>query len=179
LPGALRNRLRRFFSAAGLPLHRLVCVYSLMVLFIGGSLVDIIRDTEHWPLSSYPMFSVVDLGPRIRLLRLFGVTQGPSRQEIALLDASEIYPFDQCRLSTALAATRNNQARRYLMDALLRDVLARYQARRIAGEHHGPALDAVRAYEVTWTLDPDAANIDAPDQKLLVAEVSRTGPTAQ
>jgi glucosyl-dolichyl phosphate glucuronosyltransferase len=175
----LRSHLTSFFSAAGLPAHRLLCVYSLMVLFIGGSIVDILHGTEHWPLSSYPMFSVVDLGPRVRLIRLFGVTQGPSRQEVELLDASEIYPFDQCRLSTALAATHNNQARRHLTDALLGDVLLRYEKRRIAGGHHGPALDAVRAYEMTWTLHPDAANVDAWDQKVLVAEVSRSGRTAQ
>jgi hypothetical protein len=176
---ALRARLNRLCADAGLPMHRLLCVYSLMALFIGGSLKDIARSTEHWPLSSYPMFSVVDPDPRVRLIRLFGVTQGPSRHEIELLDASEIHPFDQCRLSTALARTYNNRERRHLTDALLRDVLSRYEGRRISGEHHGPALDAVRAYEMTWTLDPDARNVDNPDQKLLLAEVFRSARTAR
>jgi hypothetical protein len=56
---------------------------------------------------------------------------------------------------------------------MMRGVLERYELRRMNGEHGGPPLKAVRAYAMTWTLDPDARNADRPDEKRLLAEVER------
>jgi hypothetical protein len=56
---------------------------------------------------------------------------------------------------------------------LLRDVLVRYESRRVNGEHDGPPLQAVRAYHLTWALDPQARNVDTPDVKHMLAEVRR------
>jgi hypothetical protein len=51
--------------------------------------------------------------------------------------------------------------------------LRRYEARRIAGEHGGPAIDGIRLYTLSWDLEPYAANIERPRSKTLVAEVHR------
>jgi hypothetical protein len=164
-------RLRAAATELPLSISRMVLVWTLMVVLIGGSLYDIVTNREHWPLSPYPMFSRVDLRPAVESLRLFGVTQERVPREIALLDEELIKPFDQCRLSTALQATYNNPARRALTETLLRDVLLRYESRRVNGEHTGPPLQAVRAYHVTWALDSQARNVDTPDVKRMLAEV--------
>ena len=39
---------------------RLVTVYALGALILGGSVFDSVTDTEHWPFSQYSMFSWVD-----------------------------------------------------------------------------------------------------------------------
>ena len=154
-----------------LSLSRMALVWLLMVVLIGGSLYDIVTNREHWPLSQYPMFSTVDLAPTVEALRLFGVTQEQVPREIPLLDNELIKPFDQRRLSSALESTYNNPARRPLTELLLRDVLLRYERRRVNGEHRGPPLQAVRAYQMTWALDSQARNLDSPVVKRLLAEV--------
>jgi glycosyltransferase involved in cell wall biosynthesis len=153
-----------------LPARRLAIVYTLMALLVGGSAYDIATGEEHWPLSPYPMFAVVDLRPQVESIRLFGVTRGDGR-EIPLLEEELIHPFDQCRLSTALARTYNNLSRRSLTRSLLQDVLERYEARRITGAHDGPALAAVRAYFMRWQLDPEARNVQTPQIRNLLEEV--------
>ena len=149
---------------------------SIVNLFVAsllaGSLYDIVTDQEHWPFSQYPMFSSVEREPTLRSLRLFGVPEG-SAGEFPLLNRDLIAPFDQCRLTTALARTYYNRDRRPLLAAMLRDSLTRYEAGRETGLHTGPRLRAVRLYELTWRLnprggsDPDAA----PSQTRLVAEI--------
>jgi len=83
-----------------------------------------------------------------------------------------IEPFDQCRLATALARTYNNPSRRALTDAMLSDVLTRYEQRREAGEHDGPRIIAVRLYRMRWRLDPEARNVDTPDERQPLRAVS-------
>jgi hypothetical protein len=164
---------RLLAAARQLPLSisRMVLVSMLMVVFIGGSIYDIVTNREDWPLSQYPMFSKVDLSPTMEAIRLFGVTQETLPREIPLLDNELIKPFDQRRLSSAIEATYYNPARRPLTEALLRDILRRYEARRVNGEHSGPPLQAVRAYQSTWTLDSKARNANSPDPRRLLAEV--------
>jgi len=163
--------LRAAATQLPLPIGRMALVWTLMVVLIGGSLYDILTNREHWPLSPYPMFSTVDLQPAMESIRLFGVTQENVPREILLLDDDLIKPFDQRRLTTALEGTYNNPARRPLTETLLRDVLLRYEARRVNREHSGPPLQAVRAYQLTWALDSQARNVDSPDMKRLLAEV--------
>jgi hypothetical protein len=54
---------------------------------------------------------------------------------------------------------------------MLRGVLDLYEARRASGENEGPPLEAVRAYDMTWTLDADSRNVERPDVRRLIAEV--------
>jgi hypothetical protein len=55
----------------------------------------------------------------------------------------------------------------------LQDCLKRYEALRSAGRHHGPPLQGMRLYRVDWKLDPWARNLDSPDQKKLLFEISK------
>jgi hypothetical protein len=121
---------------------------------------------------------VVEREPTLQLLRVIGVTREPAPREIALIDPRMIAPFDQCRLSTAFARTVNNNRRRAFARDMLRDLLTRYEDLRIAGRHDGPALQAVRLYRLTWTLDPAAHNIDHPDRADIIEEVTRDSRTA-
>jgi glycosyltransferase involved in cell wall biosynthesis len=169
--GLLGTRCRTVLERAPLSTRRLAIVLILMAVMVGGSISDIVFDREDWPLSQYPMFSTVDLRPTLQVIRVVGVTRETVPREIQLMDDDSIGPLDQCRLSTALARTFNNPSRRPLGPAMLRGVLDLYEARRGSGENDGPPLEAVRAYDMTWTLDADARNVDRPDVRRLIAEV--------
>jgi hypothetical protein len=64
------------------------------------------------------------------------------------------------------------ERRRTLQEALL-DTLRRYEELRAAGRHDGPPLQSVRLYIVRWQLDAQAANLNRPDYRRLIAEVER------
>jgi glucosyl-dolichyl phosphate glucuronosyltransferase len=142
-------------------------VHGLLAFVIGGHLIDIARDTEHWPFSQYPMFSDVDESPTYRTLRLYGIEDG---REIPLLSMQYLHPFDQCRVSTALSRmARRGSAQREFHEALA-DVWARYDARRKSGLENAPRLSGVRLYELEWRLEPDAANAERPEHRRLLAD---------
>jgi len=171
-------RLR--YHAAGIDLGtaRLVVIHSLLAILIGGSFYDIYTGREHWPLSPYPMFSIVENDPSLRCLRIVGVRAGAGAEEITLLDSDLIAPFDQCRLTSALSRTYSDAARRPNIHDQLRDCLDRYEERRRAGLHDGAPLDGVRLYEMRWTLRPDASNVAQPDSRQLIDAVYRSSPRA-
>jgi hypothetical protein len=137
--------------------------------FILGSLYDIVRDQEHWPFSQYPMFSGVWRAPSFTWLRLYGVT--PDGREMALDANHYIWPFDQSRLPKALRNIRSDPRREPRLNQALEGLMARYHELAREGTHNGPPLTELRLYEVEWTIDPAAANIDRPDRRLLVATV--------
>jgi glucosyl-dolichyl phosphate glucuronosyltransferase len=165
---ARRLRAKR---VGGLTVGRSGLVYALIAVVFGASAYDIATGTEHWPFSPYPMFSIVDERPIVDSIRLLGVTAEASPREVPLLDSRVLEPFDQCRLSTALARVYSDPVRRASLPALLRDILIRYERRRIDGEHDGPRLQAIRAYFMHWEITADAANRDVPTTRRLLAEV--------
>ena len=156
---------------------RMMFVHALLFVLVGGSLYDIKTGREHWPFSPYPMFSIVDDQPSVRCLRVVGVTAGAAPRELLLIENELIHPFDQCRLTSAFSRAYSDPQRRSVIREQLRDCLERYEVRRRAGEHHGPPLRAVRLYEMRWTLDADAANVDTPDTRSMVEEVEWAAPT--
>jgi hypothetical protein len=157
---------------------RALSVHVLLAILVGGSAYDMLTGREHWPFSPYAMFSTVEREPVLTMLRVMGVTREAVPREIPLLDSRVIRPFDQSRLTTALERTYNNPVRRPLTPELLRDCLGRYESLRASGEFDGPSLQAVRLYEMTWTLDGEARNVEAPEHKRLLAEVRSAGATA-
>ncbi len=173
----IRSRFADMPVRARMSLRRFVFVHTLLAVLIGGSLYDIRTGREHWPLSPYPMFSIVARDPSLRCLRIVGVIAGGAGQEIPLLDSQLIQPFDQCRLTSALSRTFTDPQRRSAIHEQLRDCFGRYEARRAAGEHDGPPIDGVRLYEMVWTLDADAGNVSAPDSRRLVDTVGRSAGT--
>jgi hypothetical protein len=156
--------------------HRRSAVVHLLITgVLAGSLYDIIKSQEHWPFSDYPMFSTVH---RTHVLdnwyRVFGITR--EGREVPILAYPELWPLDQSRLPLGirrLAQEPGNDAR---VQAALADILRRYEERRIAGRHDGPAFEGLKLYRLGWDLEANGANLDRPRSRVLVAEV---GPVSQ
>jgi hypothetical protein len=146
---------------------RLWTVYGLGAVIFGGALVDVVRDTEHWPFSPFAMYSRLDLSGTYSTLRLYGVVERSPLIEVQLDSNLYLQPFDLSRLPPAL----KHAAQENTLDEAMIDCLARYEVLRRARRHDGPPLVAMRLYMVTWKLDPSLSNIDRPDRKDLVTEV--------
>jgi hypothetical protein len=147
---------------------RYVFVNFVIASMLGASAYDIIRDEEHWPFSQYPMFARITASRQLTWLRMYVVTNEGS--EFPLLTHSEVFPFDQSRLSKAFGSIRQRpNADAQIRDALV-NCLDRYERLRREGRIGGPPAARMRLYEVKWTLHPEAANVDTPDSRKLVAE---------
>lgn len=149
---------------------RRTAITILLLGFLAGSAYDIATDQEHWPFSQYPMFSGVWQSPTFSWLRLYGVADGG--REFPLDANRYVSPFDQSRLSKALRRMleyRDGPAR---VRRALADLAVRYEALRQERRHDGPRLVRLRLYDVEWTIDRHAANVDRPDHRRLIAEVT-------
>ena len=151
--------------------RRYLLANALILFIVGASFYDIAADEEHWPFSQYPMFNRVTSSRELTWLRLYGVTH--EGQEFALLRYADVMPFDQSRLSKALGTIRSRPDSDTQLHAALANCLERYERQRARGWHEGPPLAALRLYEVHWVLDARAANVDTPDSRRLLAEVTR------
>jgi hypothetical protein len=140
-----------------------------MAFILGGSILDAVRDTEHWPWSCYPMYSYMQIGTTFDDYRLYGVAKQNPDTEISLFtDERYLQPFDQSRLAEILETVHGDPR---LHDGLL-NCLTRYEALRRGGRIDGPELVKLRMYHVLWTLDPFGATIEKPDRKELIDEVA-------
>jgi GT2 family glycosyltransferase len=175
----VQAHLARRLRGAAISVRRATLVHLLVAALVGASAYDIRTGREHWPFSPYPMFSDVERLWTLDGLRLFGLTDEATPREIPLLDSDVIAPFDQARLAAAFRRTANDPARQELVAAMLNDCLDRYERRRNSGRHDGPALRAIRLYDLHWTLDPNASNVDTPDRRRLVAQIDRTTPVTR
>ena len=154
-------------------LLRYCLINILIAVIVAGSLFDIITRKEHWPFSPYDMYSGVVRDRSLTLLRLYGVREGKPSEELPLLEFQSIQPFDNARLRFALAQMVRDENREQLLREALQDCLRRYAALGVAARHSGPPLEGIRLYRVYWTLDPSALNLNAPDNKELLSEVSK------
>jgi hypothetical protein len=152
------------------PRVRRLLVNLVLIGLIAGSAYDVIQDEEHWPFSQYPMFSGTWKNSRFTWLRLFGVTA--DGRELVLDANRYITPFDQSRLPKALRRMMEERDGAARIQTALPDLLARYEQLR-GQTHDGPPIVALRLYELEWTIDPDAANVDRPDARRFIAEVRR------
>ena len=143
-------------------------VFAVLIL---GSAYDIVTDQEHWPFSQYPMFSVSWHSHAFTWLRLFGVTA--DGREFPLASNKYIAPFDESRLPKALRRMMERPDGADRVRTAVADCLARYDTLREDRLHDGPPLVAMRLYEVEWTIDPAAANVDTPDRRRLITEVNQ------
>jgi hypothetical protein len=148
---------------------RRIIVNLVLIALIAGSTYDIVTDQEHWPFSQYPMFSGAWRSPRFSWLRVFGVTA--DGREFPLDANRFIAPFDQSRLPKALRRILDGRDPDIRVRQALAECLARYEELRSQNRHEGPQLVALRLYELEWTIDPEAANIDRPDRRSFIAEV--------
>jgi hypothetical protein len=147
---------------------RLLVIYALGAVIFGGAISDLARDKEHWPFAPYAMFSEISASKTYSMLRLYGVVQRSPLVEIQLDDNGYLRPFDNSRLADALEHARRENK----LDDGVTDCLKRYEALRRAGRHNGPPVVAMRLYRVTWSFDPSASNVERPDRRELLAEVS-------
>jgi hypothetical protein len=151
--------------------RRYLLANAVILSIVAASFYDIIRDEEHWPFSQYPMFNRVTTSRELKWLRLYGVT--PDGKEFALIRYSDVFPFDQSRLSKALGSIATRPGAAAQLHAALANCLERHERQRQMGWNDGPALSRLRLYEVRWRLDPRAANVDTPDSRRLIAEVAQ------
>jgi hypothetical protein len=146
-------------------------VVALVTVMVGGHLYDLVTDREHWPFSQYPMYSHAAEAWSMLIPRLAGV-RSDGAGELPLWETRYLAPFDQARLVQALQTMLQEPDGRARVTTALTDCLARYEARRRVGEHDGPALTGLRLYHVLFTLERTAANVDRPDRRDLVLEVT-------
>jgi hypothetical protein len=142
-------------------------VFAFLIL---GSAYDIVTDQEHWPFSQYPMFSGEWRSQTFTWLRLFGVTA--DGREIALASNRFITPFDLSRLPKVLRRMMEERDGPRRVSIAVRDCLTRYEQLRADRRHAGPPLAAMRLYELEWRIDRNAANVDRPERRTLIAEVA-------
>ncbi len=170
------TRPREDKTTSGPPIRtsRLLLVYALGALIVGGSLFSWLTDTEYWPFSPYPMFSWLYARTDFQFttLRLYGVDPEQPASEFPLDRNEYLEPFDNSRLPAALALSI---AENRLAPAL-EDCLKRYQALRVAGIHHGPPIERLRLYRVTWNLNGQASNVETPNHRELLAEFPKPQP---
>jgi hypothetical protein len=117
------------------------------------------------------MFSVAWHSPTFTWLRLFGVTA--DGREFPLVSNQYIAPFDDSRLPKALKRIMDGPDGPARVRTAVGECLARYDALRADRMHDGPPIVAMRLYELEWTIDPSAANIDIPDRRRLITEVDQ------
>ena len=165
--------------------HRIWFVHSVIALIVVGYSFDILTDTEHWPFSSYPMFSRIPREATLRVDRLFGVTRESPPRELPLVANDYLHPFDDHRLherlemytgpstwspilSVGFARIPAVPNKRDQLRLALLNCLERYDAGLEARRHEGPPLQGIRLYSLEWQIDPWAANRDQPSRTLLL-----------
>jgi hypothetical protein len=149
-------------------------IYVAIATIIGASALAIVLDPplihEPWPFSAYRLYAQKMPNDYIRRHRLFGVTREEPAREIPLVD-EYLEPFEHLRFTDALRQLQREKHPERLEEGL-RDMLARYEARRRAGKHDGPALRGVRLYLLRWRLvNRLPRNRDVPDERRLLLEV--------
>jgi|PersoiStandDraft_1058852.scaffolds.fasta_scaffold35030_2 hypothetical protein len=148
---------------------RLWTVNALILGLLGASLETLATDQEHWPFSTYAMFSETRRAPELSTLELWGRPAGSDGNEVPVDRPEELTPMDADRLAASLsrlvAAGRSNDD----LAAALRDCLERSNRYR---EGHGePMLAQLRLYQVHRKIRIASAGPDTVDVRRLVAAV--------
>ena len=160
-------------SETGMTNRRVYLVYTIIFIITAGSVFDIVTQKEHWPFSSYPMFSSVKRNYSLNWWMLFGVTKTDPTSEIPLTDPKYIQPLRDIHIQLVLSKKRKpeNMTYEHYLEEALRHILSRYEVLRIAGEHNGPELSGIRLYRYEWKLNPMIHAVEKPDVRELILEV--------
>ena len=146
--------------------------HAVIAVVAGGGLLAIATDDERWPFSPYAMYSWIRPAS-YTTNALVGVTAEGPQHEFPLFAEAYLHPFDAARLRDVLGHLMRRQRPVPALRQALRDCLRRYERRRRAGLHDGPALRGIRLYRLTWELVPGASNLERPEGKELLFEVAR------
>ncbi|HEY4183449.1 MAG TPA: hypothetical protein VGP07_00195 [Polyangia bacterium] len=146
----------------------LVCGFLMGLGMVHG--YEIVRDGEHWPFCSYGMYSSLQAGRVVESYRAVGVLA--NGDELPLQDEAVLFPFDPSRLSSALHAMADAPGGGERLRLAAADLLRRYEARRRAGLHDGPAISRIRLIFTRHELEPGARKFARPLLRLDVADVA-------
>lgn len=152
-----------------MPRWRVWMVLGVLVFIVGGHLVEVVTQHEHWPFSPYQMWSIATQSWDLTDERLYGVTDEPSPREILLQDPSYFYPLPSrfMRLHMIRGLKEQEHGDSTHLNAITTDYLRQYEDRRKAGLHNGPPLKGLRMYRFHWLMARDASNVDKPDVTLM------------
>ena len=152
---------------------RLRLANAVIVATLLGSLAAAVGFVELWPFSPYGMYSTIEDGEWVERFAVYGVGGDPPR-EIELSSLAFLAPLDPGRLRSGLVRLSLQADPEPRYRAVLADLLRRYERRRRAGEHSGPAVHSMRLYRVAWErTDASLSNLDRPDVRELLAVVER------
>lgn len=172
---------KTFAVATGLSRSRAWTIHALILLVLGGHVIDIVTFDERWPFSRYSMFNFI-AKRSFGCMMIYGVTS--DGREFGLRDQAFTEPFIPRALAVAfenltgkvVAGQTHNTLEmaggRERVAEVLRDCLRRYDARRQQKLHDGPELVAMRLYLVGWDLEPFARNTNTPERRELLADSS-------
>jgi hypothetical protein len=154
---------------SGMSLQRRSLVSVGLLLLIGIHAYENLIDHEHWPFCSYPMYSWLERERSVSAHRLAGILA--DGEETPIQANEYTYPLDQARFSDALWRIEREPDAKAREQSLLEDMLQRYERRRRAGDHSGPAIVGLRLYRTKHELRPWAENLVRPEHRDLLAEV--------
>ncbi|CAN5331520.1 hypothetical protein BH09PLA1_BH09PLA1_20530 [soil metagenome] len=143
-------------SCAPMRRWRIGLVFALAIILIAGHVYDIVRQSEHWPFSYYPMYGRVQKKSRLRVLSLYGVMQHGKRAKGERITRDFVPQLGEARLRNIFIASwgRDGSGPKAQRDtvAILRDYLKLYESRRIAGLHDGPPMVEAQLVQITWVV---------------------------
>src|SRR2546423_10782648 len=147
---------------------RRVIAYALLAFNAGGHLSAIFKDVEYWPFSPYPMFRWI-VEPQTKFSELWGVPKGQPSKEIEISEGYvPVLPGHRIQRQFIRYANRGDSKK---LHAMVDDWMKLYEKNRREGKHDGPELQALRVYEIRYTLRPGAANNCKPDERKLILQI--------
>lgn len=145
-------------------------VNFMLLGLLTGSAYEIGTRGEHWPFSSYPMFSKTRQEARVIHYALQAVPQDGSAA-FPLYKSKHIHPFLWYRQRAAFKQMFEQKGGTAAVKEGLADTLERYEHGRRIGRHSGPPLKALRLYRVDWSIDPHKPDLIRRENRSFIAEV--------
>lgn len=156
---------------AGMSFGRRAFVTVVVVALMGMTAFTMRTGREHWPFSSYPMFAKTRTEARVDHIALVAVPADGS-DVFPLFRNDQVAPFGWYRQRRAFQRMLDGAGGVSAAEEGLRNLLARYEAGRLAGQHDGLPLRAIRMYRVDYHIDPHAADLLHDVDRRLIAEVA-------
>lgn len=152
---------------------RMIVATTVISIIIAGQAYDIERARENWPFSNYPMFSRLPEQRDFSRFVLIGIPA--NRAPVDLGKPEYCAPMPPFHVRIAMdAASRSRKDPVAAMQAVARDYLRQYEARRKAGLHDGPPLRGIQVYQLNWDdVDSWAASARTPDSQTLIFDSRR------
>ncbi len=177
--GANRLMMSRSTEVApsGISKSRRSLVNLMLFGLLGASAYEIGVRGEHWPFSSYPMFSKTRQEARVVHYALRAIPQDGS-EEFPLYKPEQIHPFLWYRQRSAFRRMIEGPGGKAAVKKGLADTLDRYERGRQQGRHDGPPLRALQMYRVEWSIDPNAPDLIKKEEKSFVTEALANEPLA-